>query len=93
MKFFNTIATSVLLSIPVYAYPGMKGLGAELNKRIAQQAGSADGDAPAELIGDLKNGATSSVGQSIANILVGDESAQSSTASYFPPILGTQVGA
>jgi hypothetical protein len=66
----------------------MKNLASDLRKRIPQ-AGTIDGDAPAELIGDLLNGATTPVGRSISNILIGSESAQSSVSAYLPPILGT----
>jgi hypothetical protein len=66
----------------------MKSLASDLKKRMPQ-GGLIDGDAPAELIGDLVNGATTLVGKSISNILIGNEPAQSSASGYFPPLLGT----
>lgn len=41
------------------------------------------------LIGDLRNGATTPVGFSIANILSGSEEAQTTAGGYAPPKLGT----
>jgi hypothetical protein len=52
-------------------------------KRIAQ-AGTVDGNAPAELIGDPVAGATTPTGKIIANISTGSESGQSSAGGYFP---------
>lgn len=49
-----------------------------------------DGDIPGVLLGDLNNGITTPIGQSIANILLGVESGQSSTIGT-PPIGGTTV--
>jgi hypothetical protein len=84
----STIA-AFLFSVPlVSAYPRMKSLVSDIKRRAAQ-ADTIDGDAPAELIGDLKAGATTPVGQSIANILTGVESGQSAVAGYLPPLLGT----
>ncbi|KAF2199859.1 heme peroxidase [Delitschia confertaspora ATCC 74209] len=61
----------------------------DLSKRIAQEDHPDDGDSPPVLIGDLKEGITTPVGQIIANILLKTESAQSQVTGYLPPLLGT----
>ncbi|KAF2813835.1 heme peroxidase [Mytilinidion resinicola] len=65
----------VALLDPVYGWPGMGKTMSDLARRIAQDTND-DGDATPVLIADLKNGITSPVGQSIANILPRQEDAQ-----------------
>jgi hypothetical protein len=81
---YSLVAIFALSMQSAFAYPGMKTLQSDLKKRIAQ-AGTVDGDAPAELLGDLVTGITTPTGKIIANILTGSESGQSSAAGYFPP--------
>jgi len=76
-------------SIPAHGWPHMAQLKNDLTKRLAQNDNNNDGDGPGELIGDLKKGATTSVGRSIANILTGKESAQSKPQLYIPAPYGT----
>ena len=63
------------------------------SKRAPQADANDDGDTPPTLIGDLKTvGATTPVGQSINNILLGTESAESSYKLYVPPgLLGSKA--
>ncbi|KAF2500188.1 heme peroxidase [Lophium mytilinum] len=56
----------------------------DLARRLAQDTND-DGDATPILIGDLKSGITSPVGQSIANILLRQEDAQAAPVGYKPP--------
>ncbi|KAL1306426.1 hypothetical protein AAFC00_005126 [Neodothiora populina] len=58
-----------------------------LAKRIA--ASGDDGVEDRQLIGDLKQGITSPTGQTIANILLGNEPGESNVAGYKPALLGT----
>jgi len=88
---YSAIASIALLVRSTVAYPGMKTLASDIKKRAAQAAGSTDGDAPDTLLGDLNTAITTPVGQSVANILTGAESGQSSVAGYVPPILGTSA--
>jgi hypothetical protein len=85
----STVTTLMVVLPSSLAYPGMKNLASDLRKRIAQVDGNVDGDAPAELLGDLITGITTPIGQTIANILTGAESGQSAAAGYTPPLLGT----
>lgn len=83
-------ATILVVALPsAFAYPGMKSLASDIRKRIAQASGNVDGDAPAELLGDLNKGITTPMGQTIANVLTGVESGQSGVAGYVPPLIGT----
>ncbi|KAF2473297.1 peroxidase [Lindgomyces ingoldianus] len=74
------------------AYPGIRNTIREIEKRVAQTPpdGNNDGSTPPVLIGDLKNGIRTPVGQTIANILLKTESGQSSEAGYTPPIIGSK---
>jgi hypothetical protein len=85
----SAITTLMVVLPSAFAYPGMKSLASDIRKRVAQADGNVDGDAPSELLGDLNTGITTPIGQTIANILTGVESGQSSTAGYTPPLLGT----
>jgi hypothetical protein len=75
----------------VSAYPGMKGVIQEIKKRADVGTGgdtgpdNGDGDQPPIIFGDLQNGVTSAVGQSIYNILMRTESATSLDNSYTVP--------
>ncbi|OCL03786.1 class II peroxidase [Glonium stellatum] len=71
-----------------HGWPAMGNTAQDLTRRLAQDTNN-DGDTRPVLIGDLKNGITTPVGQSIANILLRTESAQSSVAGYTPPRLGS----
>jgi len=92
MKLSNVIFGIVTISL-VDAYPGMKNVVREIQHKAfeAQNMLSAradnidDGDTPPELIGDIKDGGSTPVGKSIANILMRTESAESNAASYTPP--------
>lgn len=62
-------------------------------KRAPQADANDDGDIPPTLIGDLRTvGPTTPVGQSISNILLGTESAESPYKLYVPPgLLGSKA--
>lgn len=97
---FSTVVSSTALTLliqPAVAYPGMGKVLAEIQAR--QDANTdvvvdlnADNDASPEMIGDLATvGPTSKVGQSIYNILTGNESGETQAGGYIPPILGTKA--
>lgn len=58
---------------------------------LPQTAGTDDGSEPGVLIGDLVKGITSPTGQTIANILLGTETAQSQDIGT-PPSSGGVAG-
>lgn len=85
MKLSNIIACSfATFSVPAIAWPGM----AELTKRIAEaspQQEPTNGQGNQELIGDLKDGTTSPIGELIAGILQGRIDPHTDEAGYTPP--------
>ncbi|EON65345.1 hypothetical protein W97_04583 [Coniosporium apollinis CBS 100218] len=94
---FNIALTAATLSSLVTAWPGLANLQKDLNKRLPQVAPADDGDGDGsatgagELIGDLKNGITTPVGQTIANILTGKETGQSAATYRIPGLPGTKA--
>ncbi|KAL1635369.1 hypothetical protein SLS56_001793 [Neofusicoccum ribis] len=91
MKFSTVISSVVFTTIlqPALAYPGMGNVVSEIK---ARQDTNNDGDANPELIGDLATiGPVTPVGQSIYNILMRTESAETSASGYIPPLIGTKA--
>lgn len=91
MKFSTVISSVALTSLlqPALAYPGMANVVSEIK---ARQNTNNDGDSNPEMIGDLATtGPTTPVGQSIYNILMGTESAETKQAGYIPPLIGTNA--
>jgi hypothetical protein len=71
----------------VYAYPNM---GKTIREVKQKATAKRQDDGTRVLIGDVKDGGTTAVGKSIANIILDNESGQSSEAGYKPPgLLGS----
>lgn len=89
---FSAVITSVALTSflqPTLAYPGMANVISEIK---ARQTTNNDGDSNPEMIGDLATiGPVTPVGQSIYNILMGTESAETTQAGYIPPLIGSKA--
>jgi len=70
----------------IYAYPKM----GNTIREVEQKAARRQGGESRVLIGDIKDGGTTAVGKSVANIILDNESGQSSEAGYNPPgLLGS----